>query len=133
MKFPRIRNAEGMRNRFIHAWCCFENAIGARIFVDENSEPHVELVERFEISPSGRTNKRPSLGSSKARAGQEWLKPGAWGCKTIGAASQSAEVFALPLPVSPTRRYAVAPYLLFTTGNSTKLSPASKTLMEAFW
>jgi len=26
-----------------------------------------------------------------------WLKPGAWGCKTKGAAIQSAEVFALPL------------------------------------
>ncbi len=36
---------------------------------------------------------------------------------------------------TPIRTYALTPYLLFTTGNSTKLalSPASKTLIELFW
>jgi hypothetical protein len=36
------------------------------------------------------------LAVSELRTNDEWLKPGAWGCKTKGYSEQSAEVFALP-------------------------------------
>jgi hypothetical protein len=32
-----------------------------------------------------------AVGLAKTRGSHEWLKPGAWGCKTKGLAAQSAE------------------------------------------
>jgi hypothetical protein len=60
----------------------------------------------------------PTLAAQRPSAyGDEWLKPGAWGCRSEGSSdTRCAEVFALPeraigrFALSPFRRFAHSPH-----------------------